>query len=177
MNNIPNLIIKTVDTIGYFGPQILAFTSAVLLINKYNLLTIYLIGFLLNSFINIILKGIIKQPRPSEDKHLFNIWLNNGMKTDRHWYDRFGMPSGHTESVFYSTTFIFFALQNRNITIMYLIISLNTFYQRVKYKNHTLSQVIIGAFIGIIIGYFFYNYSKVLIKGSLKQKPDDNAPL
>ena len=177
MINCSEFIIKIIDTTGYFGPQILAVMSVFLLMNKSTLLTIYFIGFIINSFLNIILKGLIKEPRPSEDKHLFNIWLNNEMKTDRHWYDRFGMPSGHAESVFYSTVFIFLALKNVNLTILYLIISMNTLYQRIKYKNHTISQVIIGSIIGAFLGYFFYYYSKVILKGKMKLKPDDNAPL
>jgi len=177
MINYSEIIIKIIDTIGYFGPQILAVISVFLLMNKTTLLTIYFIGFIINSFLNIILKGVIKEPRPSEDKHLFNIWLNNEMKTDRHWYDRFGMPSGHAESVFYSTVFIFLALKNVNLTVLYLIISANTLYQRVKYKNHTVSQVIVGSIIGAVLASFFYYYSKVILKGKMKLKPDDNAPL
>jgi hypothetical protein len=140
-------------------------------------LQIYLIGFVINSLLNFVLKGIIKQPRPSEDKHVFNVWLNNGMKGDRLWFDRFGMPSGHAQSVFYSTFFIIFALQNTNINILYLIISLNTLYQRVKYKNHTVLQVIVGAIVGTIIGSLLYYYSQKILQGKLKEKKDDNAPI
>lgn len=177
MNNIYDLSIKIIDTIGYFGPQILAITSGFLLFKKPTLLTMYFFGFIINSLLNLVLKGIIKQPRPSEDKHLFNIWLHNEMKTDRHWYDRFGMPSGHAESVFYSTVFIFFALKNNNITILYLIISLNTLFQRIKYKNHTVSQVIVGSIVGAILAFLFHYYSKITLKGILKAKSDDNAPI
>jgi hypothetical protein len=177
MNNYLETIKKIIDTIGYFGPQILVVISIFLLINKTTLLVIYFIGFVINSFINLILKGVIKEPRPSEDKHMFNIWLNNGMKSDRHWYDRFGMPSGHAESVFYSTVFIFLALKNVNLTILYLIISINTVFQRVNYKNHTVSQVMVGSVMGALLGYLFYNYAKVILKGAMKLKPDDNAPL
>jgi membrane-associated phospholipid phosphatase len=168
---------KIIDIIGYFGPQILILLTIFLLFNKYTLLQIYLIGFVINSFLNFVLKGIIKQPRPSEDKHVFNVWLNNGMKGDRLWFDRFGMPSGHAQSVFYSTFFIIFALQNTNINILYLIISLNTLYQRVKYKNHTVLQVIVGAIVGTIIGSLLYYYSQKILQGKLKEKEDDNAPI
>jgi membrane-associated phospholipid phosphatase len=168
---------KIIDIIGYFGPQILILFTIFLLFNKYTLLQIYLIGFVINSFLNFVLKGIIKQPRPSEDKHVFNVWLNNGMKGDRLWFDRFGMPSGHAQSVFYSTFFISFALQNTNINILYLIISLNTLYQRVKYKNHTVLQVIVGAIVGTIIGSLLYYYSQKILQGKLKEKEDDNAPI
>jgi membrane-associated phospholipid phosphatase len=50
-------------------------------------------------------------------------------------------------------------------------------YQRVKYKNHTVSQVVGGAFVGSISGYLFYLAAITKITGPLKLKMDDNAPL
>ena len=169
--------IKITDTIGYFGPQILFLTTFFILYKKIKLLQIYIFGYIINILLNIVLKGVIKEPRPSEDKHIFNIWLNNVMKADRNWYDHFGMPSGHAENVFYSTAFIFFSIKNFYWMLFYLIISLNTIYQRVKYKNHTISQVIVGSIIGSIIGWMFYYLAIRSIKGKMKLKDDDNAPL
>ena len=174
--NLFDYVIQGLDILGYFGPQILCILSLILLFEKSMMLKYYLFGYVVNIILNIVLKGIIKEPRPNEDKHMFNIWLNNGMKTDRHWFDRFGMPSGHSQGVFYSTAFIFFALKNSNWAILFLLISLNTMYQRVKYKNHTLKQVIVGALVGSLVGWGFYYFSKVALKGKLKEKDDDNAP-
>lgn len=168
---------KIIDIIGFFGPQILILITILLLFNKYILLKVYLIGCTINIILNFILKGIIKDPRPSEDKHIFNVWLNNGMKSKRIWFDRFGMPSGHAQSVFYSTSFINFALQNTNISIFYLIVSIITLYQRVKYQNHSVLQVIVGLIVGVIIGSLLYYYSKKILKGKLNEKEDDNAPI
>jgi len=174
--NLFDYVIQGFDLLGYFGPQILGVVSVVLLLEKTMMLKYYFFGYIINTLLNIVLKGLIKEQRPNEDKHMFNIWLHNGMKTDRHWYDRFGMPSGHAECVFYSTAFIFFTFKNSNWAILFLIISLNTMYQRVKYKNHTITQVIIGAIIGSIMGWMFYYFSRVALKGKLKAKDDDNAP-
>ena len=177
INNIINIISKVIDTIGYFGPEILFILSIILLFHTKTLLYVYLLCYFISSIFNIILKGLIKEKRPQEDQHLFNIWLNNGMKHDRHWYDRFGMPSGHAQHVFYSTAFIFLSLKNIHWFIFYLLISLNTLYQRVKYQNHSVLQVISGAIVGLLIGSLSYYYGRILIKGSLKDKPDDNAPI
>jgi undecaprenyl-diphosphatase len=136
----------------------------------------YIFGFLFNTLLNIILKLLIRQPRPSEDKYLFNILknVNNVKMID---FDKYGMPSGHAQYAFYSTVFIYLALKDIKITAIYLIIALITCFQRVYFKNHTIMQVIVGMMIGSILGYLFYHYSMRLIKGSLKSKKDDNAPL
>ena len=91
--------------------------------------------------------------------------------------DQYGMPSGHAQMVFFSTSFIFFALKNKYISLVYFIISLISMYQRVKYKNHTVSQVVGGAFVGSISGYLFYLAAMSKLSGPLKLKMDDNAPL
>jgi membrane-associated phospholipid phosphatase len=87
------------------------------------------------------------------------------------------MPSGHATSVFYSTAFIFLALKNPVLSIIYLIISINTGYQRIKYKNHTVTQVICGAILGTLAAYIAYLFATKKLAGLLKYKKDDNAPL
>ena len=66
-------IIIFLDYIGIYGPLILFLISIFLLWNKSNYLTYYVYGFILNGLSTLILKGIFKQPRPSEDLKLFNL--------------------------------------------------------------------------------------------------------
>jgi membrane-associated phospholipid phosphatase len=87
------------------------------------------------------------------------------------------MPSGHAQNVIYSTIFVYFALKDVKITIFYAIISLLTMYQRIKYKNHSVIQVIVGAIMGAFIGYSFYIYARKTMAGKLKGRDDDNAPI
>ena len=169
-----DIIIYTLDLIGYNGPIILFFTSIFLLYKKNILLSLYIIGSILNLAINNILKEIIKQPRPDEDIQIFNA---SKMVNKRFGPDKYGMPSGHAQSVFFSTSFLFFALKNKYVSLVYFIVSLNSMYQRVKYKNHTVSQVIGGAAVGSISGYLFYLAAMLKLSGPLKLKMDDNAPL
>ena len=61
------------DFIGGYGPLIIFFTTIKLLWLKSNLLTYYCYGYFLDLILNIIIKGIFKQPRPGEDPELFKI--------------------------------------------------------------------------------------------------------
>jgi len=168
------LITKTIDYIGYFGPVLLLLSTIILLKNKSTLLSTYVIGYLINIISNVTLKEIIKQPRPSEDLSIFNASIAHGRRIS---FDSYGMPSGHAANVFYSTAFIYLSLKNPLITILYLIVSINTGYQRIKYKNHTIMQVICGAISGIIVGYASYLFSIKKLTGPLNYKKDDNAPI
>jgi len=172
--DILGFIIRTIDYIGYLGPFLLLSSTIILLRTKGTLLSIYVVGYVLNLIINIILKEVIKQPRPSEDLSIFNASVAHGKRIS---FDRYGMPSGHATSVFYSTAFIFLALKSPFISIIYLLISINTGYQRIKYKNHTLMQVICGAIIGGIVAYIAYMFAGKKLAGLLRYKKDDNAPL
>ena len=162
--------------IGSNGPLILLFTSIYLLLNSQNGLYYYIVGYVLSMLFNLILKGILKQPRPIYDQDLFKVALNYNKKHNFMIpYNLYGMPSGHAQSVFYSTIFIYLMFKNSKITLFYLIISLITLFQRVEGLWHTVFQVIIGSFVGLIFGYFiFYMYQQKMM-GSLKFKKDDFA--
>ena len=69
MDIINNILYK----IGDLGPTTLIGVSVYLLWDKSNLLFYYTLGILLNTIINIILKCIIQQPRPSIDTNKFNL--------------------------------------------------------------------------------------------------------
>jgi membrane-associated phospholipid phosphatase len=165
-------VIKLVDVIGYLTPKILFILSCFLLWSKPFLLIYYFVGFFINMLLNVVLKITFKQPRPSEDIRLFNIAINNGKRMK---YDVYGMPSGHAQTSFYSLMFIYLVFKNNYLTLFYFILSLLTLYQRVKYKNHTFNQVIVGSIVGSIVGYFIFYISTKKISGKLKSKKDDNA--
>lgn len=172
-------IASIIHDIGKNGPFILFLYSLYLLWSKEKLFFYYSIGFFINLLLNLFLKGVFKQPRPSEDIKLFELALSRGKRIlykDGMPYDMFGMPSGHAQSCFYSTVFIFLSLQKNNISFFYLIIAFLTIYQRVIYKHHTTLQVIVGAIIGILTGYLCYYFSQQNLKGNIREKLDDNAP-
>ena len=168
------MISYILDWIGYQGPYILAGVSSFLLWNKPTYLGFYWTGWILNVFLNLLLKGLIQQPRPSEDLHIFN---TEKSQLKRIGYDRYGMPSGHAQMAFYSVSFLYFVFTSPMLLIGTLLLSTITNFQRVKYKNHTINQVIVGSFVGAFVGYAFYMISDKKNMGVLELKEDDNGPL
>ena len=163
--------------IGNWGPLILFGTSVYLLSDKGNMLYYYIVGLIINSIFNVFLKVTIQHPRPSIDTDRFNLLLKNynddlfknGIP------DIFGMPSGHTQSIVFSTMYVFFSLKQRNILLFYLFISLITMWQRVYCNHHTVFQVVVGGAVGSLFAYFVYKLARTNILGILRQRPDDNA--
>jgi membrane-associated phospholipid phosphatase len=171
---------KLFNDLGTFGPIILIVPSMYLLWNKKNLFFYYTSGVLIGNILNVVLKGLFQQPRPNIDQKSFDLALKNGKRLlfkDGMPYYIFGMPSGHSQSTFFSTIFIYFALRKNNITYIYLAISLLTILQRVIYNHHTVLQVIVGALIGSAVGYLFYYLATENVKGLIREKLDDFGPL
>ena len=175
-----NILINLFNEIGTFGPIILIFLSMYLLWNKHNLFFYYTIGVFLNAMLNLVIKGILQHPRPSDDPVMFNLALTNGKRfifKNGMPHDIFGMPSGHSQSSIFSTIFIYFSLRNINILIFYLFISLITMAQRIIYNYHTFLQVIVGSIVGACFGYFAYYLAKEKMKGHITEKNDDFGPI
>lgn len=165
---------------GEFGPIILIFISWYLLWNSHNLFFYYNVGIFINAVLNLILKGIIQQPRPLfDDKkvHLMKTNLKDLFYNDGIPFNIFGMPSGHAQTAFFITVFIYLSLKKNNIFYFFLLYSLFICYQRVKTKYHSLPQVIVGALVGSAFGYFMYQLAREKMKGLIKEKQDDNGPV
>ena len=165
---------------GNFGPVILFFLSIFLLWNNDNLFFYYIVGIFSNSILNLILKGLIQQPRPGEDITKFNLALTHGKRflfKDGIPHDIFGMPSGHSQSSLFSTVFVYLSLRKNNLLYIYLTISLLTITQRVVYDYHTILQVIAGSLVGASFGYFVYYLAREKIKGHITEKLDDYGPI
>jgi len=151
--------IRVLHYLGYFGPKILLVLSVFLLLQKKMICAVYLAGFFLNIIVNSILKTIIREPRPSNRMHQFTLDFNETYTdVDKLGEHEFGMPSGHSQSVFYSAAFIHFSIKKWWISLICFMIALNTMYQRVLYKNHTILQVCVGAIIGIFMAKLVYQY-------------------
>lgn len=171
---------KILKKIGENGPMLLLFITIFLLRNKYNLLFYYILFVILSLFLNLVLKGIIQQPRPSIDSKTFNLMMKNKERyIHKHGipYDIFGMPSGHSQSVLLSTIFIYLSLHDIKIAILYLIITLITLSQRVIDNHHTILQVIFGSIVGFLLGYVAYKMAQTNVQGKKTAKKDDYGPV
>lgn len=175
------ILYEWIDEIGKIGPGVLFLLSLHLLWKKSKLLHYYLYGFIANTIVNILLKLLIKEPRPSVEQNKFDLILNQSKNNSIYkkliHFHMLGMPSGHAQSVMYSTVFIFLALKQYNLLVLYLLISSITIYQRVFFNYHTVGQIIIGSIIGITLGYFVFYLATYKIKGNLNYKKEDNAPI
>ena len=173
-------ILSTIfDRFGQYGPIILIIYSCYLLWDKSNLFFYYVVGIFINAILNLIIKGIIQEPRPSEDLKTFELSLKNGRRflfKDGIPHDIFGMPSGHTQSSLFSTIFIFLSLKNLNILRVYLLISFIIMTQRVAFNHHTINQVIVGAIVGGLFGYSMFYMAQNKLMGVLREKIDDYGP-
>jgi membrane-associated phospholipid phosphatase len=162
-----------IDYLGMTAPLVLFIISVFLLQNKIKYLLVYIAGSILNNILNAILKYAIKEPRPSKDSRILTIAIAN---ENRISFDKYGMPSGHAQNCGFNLAFITLVLNNSFITGLYLVISFISLYQRYKYSNHTILQLIIGFILGLGFGYMIYHVGNKWIKGNLTMKFDDFAP-
>ena len=115
-------------------------------IYKKNLFFFIIITDILNELLNVILKSIIKEPRPKNQVKF------NG-KTAKYY----GMPSGHAQNATFNSLLLCYQVNNLFAYIFSILICLATFYQRYKYRRHTLSQIFLGGVTGLLFGYFCLN--------------------
>lgn len=165
---------------GGYAPILLILLSWYLLWEHSNLFFYYNIGLIMNSILNIILKGLIQEPRPIFDKrkitlitnHTKEFFFQNGIP-----FDIYGMPSGHAQMAFFTSSFIYLSTKHTKFLYLYLLISVLICYQRLKYQFHSIQQVIVGAIVGSGFGYIVYQLAREKIKGTIREKPDDYGPI
>jgi membrane-associated phospholipid phosphatase len=165
---------------GGYAPILLIILAWYLLWDHNNLFFYYNVGLISNSVLNMILKGLIQEPRPMFDnkkiklmsKHAKEFFFQNGIP-----FDIYGMPSGHAQMAFFTSVFIYLSLKHTNLSYLYLFITLLICYQRVKYEFHSIPQVIVGGIVGSGFAYFVYQLAREKIKGKIREKPDDDGPI
>ncbi|KAK2357398.1 Phosphatidic acid phosphatase (PAP2) family protein [Trifolium repens] len=103
-------------------------------------------GSVVNAILSVLLKQILNQKRPST------------VKSDP------GMPSSHSQSIFFAVMFIILSsvellrINAFTITSSCLALAFGSYlsYLRVSQKLHTVSQVVVGAVVGSIFSILWY---------------------
>ena len=155
--NIPSYS-HAFSIIGRYGPVILFFVSLLVLSGKKMTREIYIAGFIINIFFNSLLKILIKQKRPNKDKSdsLMSSLMDTAPEAQKEKaksVHRYGMPSGHAQTIAYSLGFIALTVSNLYVIIAFALLVFITCVQRVLWSRHYVDQVIIGIAIGLAVAY------------------------
>ena len=151
-------MIYYIDLVGFYGPVLIGLINATALWCRKMYLISYTGFFAVNSFLNGVLKNIIQEARPSGQ-----VYLNDHDVVPDTAPSKYGMPSGHAQSVGYSTTFLYLVVRSPAILIITSFIGALTIYQRFKYRRHTLSQLFTGLVIGSMVAMISYEVTRTLI--------------
>lgn len=112
-------------------------------------------GFVVfNQGLNGLLKHICHQPRPDNQINI----VEHDSKTNQNM----GMPSGHSQSVAFSMTYLFLSQTNFYVNAVGLVMSGLTLAQRLVYRKHTPTQVVVGTSLGGLVGYIAHISTKTL---------------
>ncbi len=147
------------DYIGFFGPLILFCISLWKLSMRTPFLYGYLGLFLANTIINKALKLLFQEPRPEGSMTIVGEPYQGA--------DKYGMPSGHAQSVGFSTTYLYLVTKNALWLVLELGIVGLTLIQRWKYRNHSVPQLTVGMLVGTFLGYYGYQVMQLWIKKSI----------
>ena len=135
------------DYLGYYGPVILPIATIGVLRTRskgMHVLAVYFGFLIINTVANGLLKFLLREPRPNGQI----IFTRFEQERDRHTY---GMPSGHAQSVAYTTTFLCTVSHSPFVMVPVSFIGGMTLYQRYKFRRHTKSQLLAGTVIGSLI--------------------------
>jgi membrane-associated phospholipid phosphatase len=139
------------DYIGFYAPDAMLLLTGILLLNRVKFLAVYILFYFVNHWVNRILKDTIRQPRPSGSRPLIG---------EKYPKTSFGMPSYHSQKIWFAITFLYLVKANIYLWIGGLFIAFLTMYQRWKYRAHSITQLAVGAVLGASIanlGYYLAN--------------------
>lgn len=150
------------DTIGFYGPWIVAICAIVALWKRPVFVVLFVIFFWLNQFLNRLLKLGFREERPSNPVFFSQLERYKGAHV-------YGMPSGHAQSVGFSFVFLLLSEGYRSWWLYVVgMIMMVTCIQRWKYRRHTVEQIIAGLFFGGMFAsgvlYVFDDYRILRVK-------------
>lgn len=140
---------EIIEYIIFNGPYLISLCTVYLLRNNTPYVWAFVIGSWINMYMNKLLKSWIRLPRPSLPRP-------ETTETGQSFYigaEKYGMPSGHAQILFFAITFLFLVKRYITITYLFLFLACIVLYQRWIYKHHTLEQLAAGIFTGSAFAY------------------------
>ena len=150
LNNLNNLLYA----VGYFGDTISFFIICMLIFNNFKFVIFYVIFFIINMYFNNYLTNLIKQKNPSHPIKF--------LESETYSKKRYGMPSFHSQNMFFSIGYSFFILNNFIWKLVLLLIGFAVIYERYVFRDHTMEQLLYGSILGLLLGYISYFIVKKL---------------
>ena len=116
-----------------------------------NKIKIFLFGYLTSYFINdVLLKNLIQRPRPFQENNLITTIIKEPTS--------YSMPSGHSASSFVAAFILSYYFPKYRIFFYSLAVLIA--FSRIYVGVHYPSDVIVGALIGLLIGFVTVNLTK-----------------
>jgi membrane-associated phospholipid phosphatase len=147
--------------VGYFSEIIVALIVIYVLQKNVINTLVYIAFFLFSGYVNTLLKGEIKQPRPDHPKKfLYSEHFSRAHAV-------YGMPSGHSQNVFFSLTYLYLTARDGIYWMQIgLVLAALMVYERWTFHNHTLMQLFAGALVGIALGFTVTTVRNQLVQSS-----------
>ena len=136
--------------IGFFSGRIIFVMILCIFLysNRFFWIWIYILLYVVNYQLIIFLQKIGKDQRPLNGKQFMEYEFHNS--------EAYGMPSGHTQTMFFSLVFFYMVTRSIPWLLIMIFIAICTIIQRLTYRKHTVLQVIVGGIIGSSLGYGSY---------------------
>ena len=148
-----------IDIVGYEGPNISLVITSVALLDQKKYLGSFILFYFVDYYLIGLLKNMIEEPRP---KGYLDKKNDDGGKYEGIAF--YGMPSGHSAIVWYSTVFLWLVKQSPYLLIIELVICFNTMYQRWSFKKHSIEQLAVGALLGGSVAWISVLVTKYAVK-------------
>lgn len=148
-----------IDIVGYEGPNISLVITSVALLDQKKYLGSFILFYFVDYYLIGLLKNMIEEPRP---KGYLDKKNDDGGKYEGIAF--YGMPSGHSAIVWYSTVFLWLVKQSPYLLIIELVICFNTMYQRWSFKKHSIEQLAVGALLGGSVAWVAVLVTKYAVK-------------
>ena len=148
-----------IDIVGYEGPNISLVITSVALLDQKKYLGSFILFYFVDYYLIGLLKNMIEEPRP---KGYLDKKNDDGGKYEGIAF--YGMPSGHSAIVWYSTVFLWLVKRSPYLLIIELVICFNTMYQRWSFKKHSIEQLAVGALLGGSVAWISVLVTKYAVK-------------